>query len=103
MPLFCCGKCQCIENTALSNYWTRNDPKIWPAEFVGKALCSECGPPVYLDGTKSEYGVWHNRFKKQSAVGMLIDQNNNLWSQEQIDNNELPRGYKIIGVVKAIN
>lgn len=99
MPLFRCDNCGCVENTAVSNYATRNMADIWPAEYVGKSLCSECGPPTYKDGTSSEYGKWHGRFEKRSANGMLIDQNGQLWSQGQIDAGYLPKHYSIVGKV----
>ena len=83
MPLFRCSKCGCIENTACCDYWSRVhlDEK--------EPLCSEC-----------ETGEWHGLFNKRSADGMLIDQNNHLWSQEQIDAGYLPKHYKIIGKVE---
>ena len=46
MPVFICENCGCIENTAVSNYWSRGS---------GPALCSECDP---------EIGKWHGRFPK---------------------------------------
>lgn len=47
MPAFKCEQCGCCENTATSNYWTR--------EEGGKKLCSLCDP---------EIGRWHGRFKR---------------------------------------
>ena len=82
MPLYRCDNCGCVENTAFGNYWSKDNAKVWPAEYLGKALCSECGPPAYVDGTKTQYGKWHGRFKKRSADGMLIDQNGHLWPRE---------------------
>jgi hypothetical protein len=46
VPVFICESCSCIENTAVSNYWSRGN---------GPALCSECDP---------EIGKWHGRFLK---------------------------------------
>jgi hypothetical protein len=56
VSLFACEKCDAVENTALSNYWTRNldDPK-GPKK---PALCSECDPAI---------GTWHGRFPKETA------------------------------------
>ncbi len=34
MSLYKCEKCDCIENTALSNYWS------------GSRLCSSCDPEI---------------------------------------------------------
>jgi hypothetical protein len=78
MPLFRCTQCGCVENTATGNYWSR--PK--------EPICSEC-----------DTGVWHGRFPKRSAEGMLIDQNGHLWSQGQIDGGVIPSHYKIVGKV----
>jgi len=100
MPLFKCEQCGCVENTACGMWWSK-DMDIWPLEYVGKALCSECGPPTYRDGSKTDFGKWHGRFTKRPAAGMLIDQNKNLWSQDQIDAGMLPKSYKIIGKVDA--
>jgi hypothetical protein len=46
VPVFICENCGCIENTAVSNYWSRGN---------GPALCSECDPKI---------GKWHGRFPK---------------------------------------
>jgi len=53
MPLFKCSKCGCVENTALSNYWTQY------LIDKTKALCSDCDP---------EIGKWHGRFPQKSAA-----------------------------------
>lgn len=47
MSLFACSKCDCIENTACSNFWTRgkNPP-----------LCSVCDPKI---------GEWHGLFERR--------------------------------------
>jgi hypothetical protein len=65
MPLFICEKCKCIENTALGHYWGRNHVNFKLSELSGKALCSECTPKEYSDGTKTDKGNWHNYFKKE--------------------------------------
>lgn len=58
MPLFKCEQCGCVENTALSNYWTRNIN--WDSTnaepLKNPALCSECDP---------EIGKWHGQFPKR--------------------------------------
>ena len=99
MPLFCCEKCRCVENTALSNYHSRNRD-VWPDEYVGKKLCSECGPSMFKSGSPAKYGVWHGQFEKKSAVGMLIDQEGFLWSEEQVKQGFLPPHYKIVGKIE---
>jgi hypothetical protein len=95
MPLYRCEKCGCVENTALGNYWSRNIKSIWPDEFLGKALCSECSPQVFRDGTRSDLGEWHDEFPKRSADGMLIDQEGFLWSREE----QMPRHCRVVGAV----
>lgn len=68
MPLFICAKCGCVENTALSTYWSRN---LLPyaeelKEYEGKPLCSECGM-FDRDMKCIAPGRWHNRFPKEQA------------------------------------
>lgn len=65
MSVFRCTKCNCVENTAVSHYWTR--PKGSPP------LCSECDP---------EIGKWHGRFPKQSA-DELVEKDGFLISKEE--------------------
>lgn len=39
---------------------------IWKLEDRGKALCCECSPKFYADGSINEdAGKWHNRFPKK--------------------------------------
>jgi hypothetical protein len=52
MPLFKCANCGCMENTALSNYWTRFLQKTAEGELP-PALCSACDPRI---------GRWHGEF-----------------------------------------
>jgi len=52
MGAFVCDKCGCLENTALSNYWTR--------EEGSPALCSACDP---------EIGKWHGAFLRRKWDG----------------------------------
>jgi hypothetical protein len=63
MPLFACEQCGCVENTALSPFWIKDD-EDWPEDVRGKALCSECAPTHYLDGSETGYGKWHGEFEK---------------------------------------
>lgn len=66
MPLFLCDKCKCIDNTALGWYWSRNSGCA-PKEMEGLALCSECAPVFFKDGTKTEHnGKWHSKFPKKN-------------------------------------
>lgn len=82
MPLFCCSKCGCVENTAACNYHLTADKT--------QALCAECDPKI---------GQWHGLFEKRSAVGMLVDQNGHLWRPESVAAGGLPPTYRIIGEV----
>jgi hypothetical protein len=40
MPLYKCGACGCIDNTALSHYWFNHHLRKQPA------LCSLCDPDI---------------------------------------------------------
>lgn len=53
MPIFVCDKCNCIDNTATSNFWDRlaNGKEL---------LCSECDPDI---------GKWHGEFPKKEWDG----------------------------------
>ena len=71
MPLFRCEQCGCVENTALSNYWTRDrDEQFNKIEPTPPALCSECDP---------EIGEWHGRFPKRQ------------WDEQAERNSGMPR------------
>jgi hypothetical protein len=66
MPSFMCTKCGCSENTALSGYWTQQMNAHERGEpFEPK--CSQCNP---------EIGVWHGKWPRRSAAGMLAGGNN---------------------------
>ena len=47
MSLFACFKCNSIENTATSNFWSRGEKP---------PLCSECDPEILR---------WHGKFDRQ--------------------------------------
>lgn len=81
MPLFQCDTCSCIENTALVDGYWQDKAAGWKTE------CSQC-----------KTGIWHDRFPKRPAAGMLMDQEGHLWTVEQAK--DLPPGYRIVGVVK---
>lgn len=83
MPLFACRECCCIENTALSNYWSATSLENTPA------LCSACDP---------EMKRWHGAFKRRTAAGMLVDEQGQLWSSLE----GVPKHYKIIGSVSVM-
>lgn len=84
MPLYRCDQCNCVENTALTHYWSRN------RRTDTRALCSACDP---------EINHWHGRFPRRSASGMHIDQSGHLWTQEQVASGKLPDGFIIVGQV----
>lgn len=73
MPLFVCDNCESIDNTACGGtYWTRHI-NVWPEEVAGRALCVECTPDHYIDGTKYDNGgKWHNVFEKVTATPEII-------------------------------
>jgi len=52
MPVFVCDECGCLENTACSQYWSR--------EKGSPALCSLCDP---------EIRKWHGRFEHRKWDG----------------------------------
>lgn len=67
MPLYICDECHALENTAGSsgNYWTR-DWDVWPDGARGRALCCECTPAEYSDGSPNVGGgTWNQSFPKQ--------------------------------------
>ena len=71
MGLFICENCRCIENTATGHWWSRHIDQfkgtIWE-----KALCSECTPTTFPDGTANPRGgKWHNYFPKESVEEYL--------------------------------
>lgn len=71
MPLFICENCKCVENTALGHYWSRHIKDFKGTEFE-KALCSECLPLKFPDGSfcKSD-SKWHGKFPKQTIEECL--------------------------------
>ena len=52
MSLFQCEECGCRENTAVCNYWSRNDVD---SACKGRKLCSACDPDI---------GKWHGQFER---------------------------------------
>lgn len=91
MPVFMCSKCGCIENTAVSNYWTRNMHHTGLNKPDNPPLCSECDP---------EIGKWHGRFEKKSAIGLFVGEDGFLYDAPHTINHT-----KIVGIVheKGIN
>lgn len=69
MPLFVCDICQCVDNTALGHYWGKSHDYFGKPELLGKALCSECTPDTYKDGSKNtDGGRWHGKFPKRKVT-----------------------------------
>ena len=53
MPIFICSKCGVMENTALSQYWTRG----WlHGNLQPPPLCSQCDPDLKK---------WHGEFARK--------------------------------------
>ena len=69
LSLFQCEKCGCIENTACSaqgfHLWPHLFDWSYDESLRGLQICSACGPSKYNDGKPTEYGKWHNRFKRR--------------------------------------
>lgn len=69
MPLFVCDECGCVDNTALGHFWGRDLWEFLGENKSGKALCSECAPTHFDDGSTSDWGKWHNHFPKKKWDG----------------------------------
>lgn len=84
MPLFMCPACRNVENTALSNYWTR---------FIGTGAKAERGklevPPPLCSACDPEIGAWHGEFERRSAVGLVVGKDGFLYSQQQFDSGQV--------------
>ena len=76
MGLFICSKCECVENTALGWWWSKDFIRLVLPEDMkqyekGHGLCSECLPleTEFEDGTRlatiDNIGKWHEKFPKQ--------------------------------------
>jgi hypothetical protein len=66
MPVYCCRKCGCLENTALSSYWSQLRS--------GKPVeCSECLT-----------GKWHGEFPKMSTKGFFVDSDGFIYAKEEL-------------------
>jgi hypothetical protein len=70
MSLFQCENCGCLENTACAAQGFK--PEVLARCFDwtdiehlrGKLLCSVCGPTKYRGGAPTEFGKWHNQFRR---------------------------------------
>lgn len=67
MPLFICEECGAIENTATGFYWARKHNNWEDKSLNGKALCRDCVPDKYIDGSKSDRHKrgWTKSFPKE--------------------------------------
>jgi len=83
MPLFECGKCKCIENTACSGFWSDR-----AFSGIDRPLCSKC-----------KTGKWHGRFEKRLATGLVEDSGGFIWGEEEIENGLSPLHHKISRVI----
>ncbi len=69
MPLFPCSKCNCVEDTALSHYWSARLRQTF-------TVCSACDPTI---------GKWHGEFPKESAAGWISDRNGFLLDKRAVE------------------
>ena len=69
MPLFACAKCNCVEDTALSHYWSARLRQKSP-------LCSVCDPTL---------GKWHGEFPRETAQGWVSDRNGFLLDKRAVE------------------
>src|SRR5574344_1756261 len=70
MGVFVCDKCGCVENTALGRYWMKDYDDMWDTDNLGLALCSECAPTHYKDGSETGFNhTWHGKFPKKQWDG----------------------------------
>ena len=93
MPIYQCHVCGGVENTALSDYWTRgyDRPQGTPKP---PPLCSACDPAI---------NQWHGRFRRQPANIYKLGSDGFLHSDESIAAGQLDwliknAGLDIIGV-----
>ena len=64
MSLFQCYECGCRENTATSNFWTRQEGPWRGLPSQPWMLCSACDP---------EIGKWHGRFERKYLGNLCIN------------------------------
>ncbi len=69
MPLFPCSKCNCVEDTALSHYWSARLRQVAP-------VCSACDPGI---------GKWHGEFRRESAEGWVNDRSGFLLDKSEVE------------------
>ena len=69
MPFFRCNECGCVEDTALSNFWSARLRQM-------AALCSACDPKI---------AHWHGQFARQSADSWLADKQGFLWNRREVE------------------
>lgn len=68
MSLFQCENCGCVENTALSDQGIKGLKIIFDwnglEDRKGMLLCSACAPTLHANKTPTEFGKWHEQFKR---------------------------------------
>ncbi len=70
MSLFKCSRCGCVEDTALSHFWSARLQQAPP-------LCSACDPKI---------ARWHGEFPRDSAKGWVADERGFLlWSKNELE------------------
>ena len=99
MPLFRCESCGCVENTALSNYWTRNLDAKHLAMHEGREMRADEFKPAQCSACDPDIAKWHNEFKKQSAEGMLVGGDGFLYYEVEFKRRQVHHT-KVRGVIR---
>ena len=70
MPRFRCNICNCVEDTALSNYWSARLQQA-------PTLCSACDPKI---------AKWHDEFPREPSEGWQSDERGILvWNKREVE------------------
>lgn len=66
MSIYQCDDCGCSENTACGWYHARNNERLTPINYLGKALCSACAPTKWPNGEHNNFFTkeWHGLFDR---------------------------------------
>lgn len=69
MAIFVCDECGVMENSSLGHYWSRENGEFEEESKNKKALCSQCAPSEWKDGSSTKWGKWHNKFPRAKWDG----------------------------------
>jgi hypothetical protein len=69
MSFFQCGKCGCVEDTALCRYWSARLRQT-------QTLCSACDPAI---------AKWHGQFPRESARDWIRDERGFACSRRDVE------------------